>query len=187
MGLLVALLVGLLFATGTYLLLRRDPIKLILGLSLLSYAVNLLLFGTSGMARGIPPIVADKESFTGDISRFVDPLPQALILTAIVISFGVTAFVVVLVNRRNSLADAETAEEGGVEGEERLAASTMGDPFASDGHYLSDLETEADDYEWLEYSLVEEYRRRTGSEESAEGEPPAPEREAQQRKEVDGR
>ncbi len=184
-GLLVALLVGLLFATGTYLLLRRDPIKLILGLSLLSYAVNLLLFSTSGMARGIPPIVADKESFTGDISRFVDPLPQALILTAIVISFGVTAFVVVLVNRRNSLADSEA--EGDVEGEERLAAGTLGDPFASDGHYLSDLESETDDYEWLEYSLVEEYRRRTGQGKTDEGEPPAPEREAQQREEVDGR
>ncbi|MCB0080524.1 MAG: Na+/H+ antiporter subunit C [Caldilineaceae bacterium] len=97
--LMMALVVGVLFATGTYLILRRRPIRLILGLGLLSHGVNLLLFSLGGAERGLPPIVVDKAAFTGDISGFVDPLPQALILTAIVIGFGVQAFAIVLVKR----------------------------------------------------------------------------------------
>jgi multicomponent Na+:H+ antiporter subunit C len=143
-GFVVAFLVGGLFATGTYMLLRRDPIRLILGLSLLSYGVNVLLFSTSTMRRGIPPIIADKASFAGEIAEFVDPLPQALILTAIVISFGVTAFLIVLVNRRNILVEEHT----------ELATSDTteiaNDPFGATAHYLSGLDSDPDDYEWLE-------------------------------------
>jgi multisubunit Na+/H+ antiporter MnhC subunit len=102
-NLVLATIVGILFGTGTYLLLRRDAIKLVLGLSLLSYGVNFVLFGTGRLGRGLPPIVPDKEAFDGQVAQFVDPLPQALILTAIVIGFGVTAFVVLLLNRRNAL------------------------------------------------------------------------------------
>ena len=129
-GLTLAIMVGVFFATGTYLLLRRDAIKLVLGLSLLSYGINFLLFGAGRLQRGLPPIILDKESFSGEIEAFVDPLPQALILTAIVISFGVTAFMVVLLNRRNTLIEEHSQDTG----DDALTA--IGDPFGETAHYL---------------------------------------------------
>lgn len=146
MNLVFALLVGVLFSCGTYLLLRRDVIKLILGLSLLSYGVNFVLFGTSRLGRGMPPIVLDKEVFEGDISSFVDPLPQALILTAIVISFGVTAFVVLLLNRRNALVEEHETDAPGP------SITAINDPFSDEAYYLTGLDSDPDDYEWLEPS-----------------------------------
>jgi multicomponent Na+:H+ antiporter subunit C len=102
-GLLAAIVTAFLFATGTQLLLSREPIKLIIGLSLVSYGVNILLFTASTLRRGLPPIIQDKAAFTGDITPYVDPMPQSLILTAIVISFGIIAFLIVLIHlRRNS-------------------------------------------------------------------------------------
>ena len=163
-GLALAVMVGVFFATGTYLLLRRDAIKLVLGLSLLSYGINFLLFGAARLQRGLPPIVLDKESFSGEIDAFVDPLPQALILTAIVISFGVTAFMVVLLNRRNALVEEHSQETGDT------VSTAVGDPFGGTAHYLSGLDSDPDDYEWLEYSLVDEYRqtrKQTGQDEEA--------------------
>lgn len=142
----MALMISVLFGTGTYLLLQRSPIRLILGLALLSHGVNLLLFSSGMFKRGLPPIILDKAAFTGDIQGFVDPLPQALILTAIVISFGVTAFMVMLVNRRNTIV--ETQPE---------TASTPNDPFAFDVPVGSTATEE--DYEYLEYSLATEYRQ----------------------------
>lgn len=140
--LLAAAVVGVLLGTGTFLVLRRAPINLILGLALLSYGVNLLLFSTSGLDRGDPPII-DKKAFDGEIDSFVDPLPQALILTAIVISFGVTAFTVVLVNRRNVLSDVDADPE-----------TTMGyhhtaDPFGPVRDFRPGFEDEEEDYLWL--------------------------------------
>lgn len=90
MELLIALSVGALVAGGIFLLLRARVFSAILGLALLSYAANLFLFASSRLAVGLAPIV---ESGT---KAYPDPLPQALVLTAIVISFGMTAFVVVL-------------------------------------------------------------------------------------------
>ncbi|MEM7132610.1 MAG: NADH-quinone oxidoreductase subunit K [Chloroflexota bacterium] len=152
----LAVVVGVLFATGTYLILQRRAIRLILGLALLTHGVNLLLFSSGGLGRGQPPII-DKDAFTPDgIGQFVDPLPQALILTAIVISFGVTAFTVVLVNRRNALAETIAPESSD------LPSSKATDPFASVEHYVSGLDSEIDDiddYEWLEYALADEYRQ----------------------------
>ena len=144
-GVIMAFMVGIFFAGGTYLLLQSTPIRLILGLALMSHGVNLLLFSSGAFTRGLPPIIIDKATFTGDISAFVDPLPQALILTAIVISFGVTAFMVVLINRRNAI----------VEGQEGRA-TTANDPFATG---VGPATTPEDDYEFLEYSLVTEYRQ----------------------------
>lgn len=141
-----ALVVGVLFATGTYMLLQRSAIRLILGLGLLTHGVNLLLFSTGGLLRGLPPIVENKEAFQGDISAFVDPLPQALILTAIVISFGVTAFIVVLINQRNAIMDS-TGE------------TLPNDPFALEPEPNRPQPAPEDDYEYLEYTLVDEYRR----------------------------
>ena len=93
MELLVASGIGLLFAAGTYLLLRGRTFTVVIGLTLLAYGVNALIFAMGRLNIGAPPVLfLDLESYT-------DPLPQALVLTAIVISFGMTAFVVVLILR----------------------------------------------------------------------------------------
>jgi multicomponent Na+:H+ antiporter subunit C len=137
----LALLVGFLFACGTFLVLRRGEIRLILGLALLSHAGNLLLFSTGGWQRGLPPI-EDLDAIPVDFSGFVNPLPQALILTAIVISFGILAFVVVLINRRF-----ETAGEGLLE----PLVVQKGELFSQmPDYYETGLDWTDDDYEWLE-------------------------------------
>jgi multicomponent Na+:H+ antiporter subunit C len=94
---LMAFVVGGLFAAGLYLIMRRSIVKLTIGLVLLSQAANLLIFTASGLIRGSPPLVPPGE--TSPPTPYADPLPQALILTAIVISFGVLAFTLVLVKR----------------------------------------------------------------------------------------
>ena len=97
MELILALVVGGLYAGGIYMLLRRSIVKLIIGLVLLSHAANLLIFTLGGLVRTGPPIIpAGNEALTGS---FADPLTQALILTAIVIGFGVQAFAIVLIRR----------------------------------------------------------------------------------------
>ena len=92
---ILALVIGALFTTGVYLLLRRSIVKLLLGLMLLAHGANLLLFTLSGLRRGAPPIIGAQE----DILNSADPLPQALILTAIVIGFSLSAFTLVLAYR----------------------------------------------------------------------------------------
>ncbi len=97
MNTLVALLSGLLFAVGVFLLLRRSLIRIALGLVFIGHAANLLILLSEGLQRAATPIIAE-----GDVSLaqpYADPLPQALILTAIVISFGVFAFFLVLIKR----------------------------------------------------------------------------------------
>ncbi len=97
MELLLAITTGTLFATGLYMVLRRSLIKILIGLLLLGYAVNLLLFGSARLVPGKPPLIP--PATMGTISEYADPVPQALILTAIVISFGVTAFAIVLMRQ----------------------------------------------------------------------------------------
>lgn len=97
MTLLMAITVGVLYAAAFYMMLRRSIVKLIIGLLLLSHAANLLIFTAGGLTRDATAIVA--EGATVPAEPYPDPLPQALILTAIVISFGVAAFSVVLVHR----------------------------------------------------------------------------------------
>ena len=92
---ILAVAVGVLFATGTYMMLRRSLVKVVLGLGLISNAANLLIFTAGGLRAGIPPIIGHHDK-TLDAAA-ADPLPQALILTAIVITFGVQAFALVLV------------------------------------------------------------------------------------------
>ena len=94
---LLSIVVGGLFATGLYLMLRRSIVKLIFGLVLLSHAANLLIFTAGGLVRARPPIIPKGELVLR--AEFADPVPQALILTAIVISFAVIAFAAVLVQR----------------------------------------------------------------------------------------
>jgi multicomponent Na+:H+ antiporter subunit C len=97
---LLAIVVGCLFATALYLLMRRNVVKLIIGLGLLTHAANLLIFVAGGVENVNPPIAAHKD-VPKDLQRepIANPLPQALILTAIVIGFGTQAFAVVLVHR----------------------------------------------------------------------------------------
>jgi multicomponent Na+:H+ antiporter subunit C len=89
-----ALLVGVLFACATYLILQRSFVKILFGFVILSNAANLVMLGMSGRPDGrTAPIVLDAAS------THVDPLPQALILTAIVIGFGMIAYLVLLLYR----------------------------------------------------------------------------------------
>ena len=87
---LVALVIGVLTACGVYLALRGRTFPVVLGLTLLSYAVNLFLFAMGRLTIGAPAVI--REAADG----YADPLPQALVLTAIVISFAMTAFVIML-------------------------------------------------------------------------------------------
>mgnify|MGYP005756253027 CR=1 FL=1 len=93
----LAIFIGALVAGGTWLLLRARSFDVILGLTLLSYAVNLLIFSMGRLAVGRPPIVAKAVEPT--LAAHVDPLPQALVLTAIVISFAMTAVLLVVAIR----------------------------------------------------------------------------------------
>ena len=92
MEVLASLVIAVLFGCGIYLVLRARTFQVVLGLSLLSYGVNLFLFFTGRLITGAPPL-AGTEAATAD------PLPQALVLTAIVIGFAMTAFVVALALR----------------------------------------------------------------------------------------
>ncbi len=94
MELLVASAIGLLTAAGVYMVLRLRTFPVILGLSLLSYAVNLFLFATGRLAINLPPVLKSHSNI--DPAGYTDPLPQALVLTAIVISFGMTAVIVMV-------------------------------------------------------------------------------------------
>ena len=97
MTLLLAVVIGVLYAAGFYLVMRRSVVKLVLGLALLGHAANLLIFTVGRLSRAGAPIVpAGAERL---VPPHADPVPQALILTAIVIGFGVQAFALVLVKR----------------------------------------------------------------------------------------
>ena len=87
---LVASAIGVLTAAGIYLILRRRSFPVVIGTALLSYAVNLFLFASGRLALDLPPIIGANPA------GYTDPLPQALVLTAIVISFGMTAVVVLI-------------------------------------------------------------------------------------------
>ncbi|BCB62739.1 MULTISPECIES: Na+/H+ antiporter subunit C [Halomonadaceae] len=95
MEMLYAITTGVLTACGLYLTLRGRTFPVVVGLTLLSYAVNLFLFSMGGLTT-------DGAALVNEGSQFADPLPQALVLTAIVIGFAMTAFVVILAMRARS-------------------------------------------------------------------------------------
>lgn len=97
MEVLLAVVTGGLYAAGLYLMLRRSVARLVIGLSLISHAANLLIFSAAGMTRARPPIVP--EGAVRPEVPFADPVPQALILTSIVLGFAILAFAMVLVKR----------------------------------------------------------------------------------------
>lgn len=97
MGLLLALITGILYSAAIYMMLRRSLAKLIIGLVLLGHASNMAIFTLGRLSKGNPPFIA--EGATAVVPPYADPVPQALILTAIVIGFGIQAFAIVLIKR----------------------------------------------------------------------------------------
>ena len=95
MELLLAIVAVVLYATGVYLMLRRRLAQVIIGLSLLANGSNILILSAAGVTRAKPPLILEGVP----LEQFADPVPQSLILTAIVIGFGVLAFTLVLAHR----------------------------------------------------------------------------------------
>ncbi len=104
MTVMLAATAAALFAVGTYLLLQRKLSRIIIGLGLLTHGANVLLI--SAGRRGDPPLVG-----RGDADRFADPLPQALALTAIVLTFGVTTLLLALAYRSWILTDDDDVQD----------------------------------------------------------------------------
>jgi multicomponent K+:H+ antiporter subunit C len=110
MELVLALAIGVLAGCGVWLLLRPRTFQVIIGLTLLSYAVNLFIFCIGGLRTGADPVLRDGA----DLSQYTDPLPQALVLTAIVIGFATTAlFLVVLLASRGLTGNDHVDGKGG--------------------------------------------------------------------------
>jgi multisubunit Na+/H+ antiporter MnhC subunit len=95
MEIFVAITIGILVATGLYRLLGGCKVDIIIGLILLSQAANLIILASGGLKHNAAALVGDDP----DLSSFADPLPQALVLTAIVIGFGILAFLLTLLIR----------------------------------------------------------------------------------------
>ena len=113
MEVLLALASGVLYAAGTYMMLRRRLAQLIIGLGLLSNGTNLLIFTAGGLTRARPPVVP--EGATALEPPYADPVPQALVLTAIVIGFGLTAFSLVLAHRVHGTVGTDDIDDVGRE------------------------------------------------------------------------
>jgi multicomponent Na+:H+ antiporter subunit C len=111
MEVLLAIASGVLYTAGIYLMLRRRLAQLIIGLGLLSNGTNLLIFTAGGLTRAQPPLV----SATGEplVTPYADPVPQALVLTAIVIGFGLLAFSLVLAHRVHSALGTDDVDDIG--------------------------------------------------------------------------
>ena len=97
MEILLGSLAGLLMAASVWLMLSRNLVKFLLGLVLIGNVANLVIFTAGGLTYGAPPLIA--EGMTAPAEPVANPLPQALILTAIVIGFGLVAFTLVLALR----------------------------------------------------------------------------------------
>lgn len=97
MNMILSLVIGVVFATGVYCLLRRSLMRLIVGMILLGQAANLAVFTAGGLTVGAPALVGEGAQVPA--VGAADPLPQALVLTAIVIGFGLTVFAVTLIHR----------------------------------------------------------------------------------------
>jgi multicomponent Na+:H+ antiporter subunit C len=110
-----AFVIGVLYASGIYMMLRRSLGQVVIGLAILTNAANLLIFTSAGLTPERAPLVPRGEM--APVPPFADPVPQALILTAIVIGFGVLAFALVLAFRTyevvesDDLDDMKTTEE----------------------------------------------------------------------------
>lgn len=109
MEIILAIMTGVLYAGGIYMILRRSLVKLIIGLILLGNGANLLIFLVGGLVKGNPPIIPVDAKTLSDV--FIDPVPQALILTAIVISFGLQSFAIILIKRAYKVVKTDDLDE----------------------------------------------------------------------------
>ena len=109
MEIVFVITVGILFSLGLFFILRRSYFRLLIGLCLLGNAVNLLIFVAGRLVKGGAPLIKDDALFIK--APWADPLPQALVLTAIVISFGLVAFAALLF-RKTSIAQGSDDVEG---------------------------------------------------------------------------
>ena len=105
MEIVVALAIGVLGGSGVWLLLRPRTFQVIMGMSLLAYAVNLFIFSMGSLSIGDEPIVT--PGVPADLLHYTDPMPQALVLTAIVISFAMTALFLVVLLASRGLTDSD--------------------------------------------------------------------------------
>jgi multicomponent Na+:H+ antiporter subunit C len=110
---LLALASGILYAAGIFLMLRRRLAQLIIGLGLLSNGTNLLIFTAGGVTRARPPVVPQGAERL--VPPYADPVPQALVLTAIVIGFGLLAFSLVLAHRVHETLQTDDVDDVGRE------------------------------------------------------------------------
>ncbi len=94
MEIIIALGIGVLTSSGVWLLLRPRTFQVLVGLSLLSYAVNLFIFSMGRLRTNAPPLLRPGEP--NNVAQYADPVPQALVLTAIVITFAMTALLLVV-------------------------------------------------------------------------------------------
>jgi multicomponent Na+:H+ antiporter subunit C len=118
MEVILPVIIGGLYASGLYMMLQRSLVRMIIGLILISHASNFFLFVVSRITRGKPALIPDGMIIPpGD---YADPFPQALVLTAIVIGFGIQAFAIVLIKRTyqrvgtDDLDDLNTTDEVGI-------------------------------------------------------------------------
>ncbi|MDN5842003.1 MAG: Na+/H+ antiporter subunit C [Alcaligenaceae bacterium] len=102
---ILALAIGVLAGSGIWLLLRPRTFQFIMGLSLLSYAVNLFIFSMGRIRMDAPPVINTR--WAADAAHYADPLPQALVLTAIVIGFATTALFLVVLLASRGLTDTD--------------------------------------------------------------------------------
>lgn len=105
MEFVITILAGILFATGVYNILQKQLLRIAIGTGLISHAAHLLILTMGKLKRGQPPIIEE------GITQYTDPLPHALILTSIVISFGVTSVVLVLAYRTINENDTDNMEQ----------------------------------------------------------------------------
>ncbi|MFQ3542695.1 Na(+)/H(+) antiporter subunit C [Halobacillus rhizosphaerae] len=105
MEIIMAILAGILFTTGIYNLLQKQLLRIIIGTGLISHGAHLFILTMGELKRGAPPIL--KEG----VENYTDPLPQALILTSIVISFGVTSLLLVLAYRASKVNGTDNMEQ----------------------------------------------------------------------------
>ncbi|MBL1419167.1 MAG: cation:proton antiporter [Hyphomicrobiales bacterium] len=119
----LTILVGLIFAASTYMMQSRSVIRLVLGVALLGNAVNLLIFTVGRVTRDIPPIIP--ADFHGTLTGIANPLPQALILTAIVIGFALFAFVLVLTYRAYESLGTDNSDEMRIAEPKKTQASKL--------------------------------------------------------------
>ena len=119
---LVASAVGVFTACGVWLCLRARTFDVVLGLTLLTYAVNVFIFAMGRLTFNLPPIV--QPGMPATLAHYADPLPQALVLTAIVISFAMTALVLALALKArfvngSDACDSDVPDEGAPTGTPR--------------------------------------------------------------------